>query len=177
LKNFWQQVLQLPYKSNSQDNPHHERQVRDLLDKFRYEYVYQSNGSQKSPDFRVTTPSGKTVDIECKSSQHTYPVFNGGLPQEGVVYIFSSKRYNETTIFFGGDVVPVKKRQLYSDLIKEINSVLKIFQSDKEWQDDERGFDFYIRNMFVQTGTGRKKDYFKHTKRQFCESNVLNHNW
>jgi hypothetical protein len=176
LKNFWQQVLQLPYKSNSQDNPHHERQVRDLLEKFGYEYVYQPNGSQLPPDLRVILPSGKTVDIECKSSKQTYPTFNGSLPQEGGVYIFSSKRYNKTTIFFGDDIVTVEKRQLFLDLIEEVNSVKKIFQSDKEWQDDERGFDFYIRNMFVQTGKS-KKDYFKHPKRQFCESNVLNHNW
>jgi hypothetical protein len=176
VKNFWQEVLLLPYKSNSQDNSFHEQQVMALLDKFGYEYVWQPNGPQNSPDFRVTLPSGKTVDIECKSSKQTFPTFNGGLPKEGVVYIFSSKRYNETTIFFADDVVSVKKRQLYSKLVEELNSVLKIYQSDKEWQEDNRGFDFYIRNMYVQTGTG-KKDYFKHIKRQFCESNVLNHNW
>ena len=176
MKEFWQEVLQLPYKSNTQDNSHHERQVKNLLDRFGYEYVWQPNGSQNSPDFRVTLPSKKVVDIECKSSKSPYPTFNGGLPKKGVVYIFSSKRYNQTTIFFAEDVVSDRKRQLFSKLVEELNSLLKVYQSDEEWQDDDRGFDFYIRNMYVQNGVG-KKDYFKHTKRELCESNVLNYDW
>lgn len=176
MKQFWQEVLQLPYKSNSQDNPLHEQQVRKLLDKHGYSYVWQPNGPQQSPDFRVTLQNGRVVDIECKSSKNTYPTYNGGLPKKGVIYIFSSKRYNETTIFFADDVVSDKKRELYANLVEELNSVLKLYQVEEEWQQDDRGFDFYIRNMFTQSGAG-KKDYFKHTKRQLCESNVLNFDW
>ncbi len=176
MKQFWQEVLRLPYKSNSQDNPLHEQQVRELLDKHGFNYVWQPNGPQQSPDFRVTLPNGRVVDIECKSSQNTYPTYNGGLPRKGVIYIFSSKRYNETTIFFADDVVSDKKRELYSSLVEELNSVLKVYQLEEEWQQDDRGFDFYIRNMYTQTGAG-KKDYFKHSNRQQCESNVLNFNW
>ena len=43
---FWADVLNLPYKSNSQDNPLHEQQVRDLLEKHNLTYVYQPNGIQ-----------------------------------------------------------------------------------------------------------------------------------
>lgn len=176
MKKFWEEVLLLPYKTNSQDNPLHEKQVEKLLIKHGFRYIYQPNGSQASPDFRVFLNSGKTVDIECKSSKQTYPTYNGGLPKEGVVYIFSSKRYNVTTIFFADDVVSIKKRQQFSNLVEELNSVLKLYQMDEEWKKDSRGFDFYIRNMYVQNGAG-KKDYFKHEERQLCESNVLNHNW
>jgi len=176
MKAFWEEVLLLPFKTNSQDNPLHEKQVMDLLDKFGYNYVWQPNGPQNSPDFRVTLDNGKTVDIECKSSKQAYPTYNGGLPKEGVVYIFSSKKYNETTIYFADDVVSPKKRQQFANLVEELNAVLKLHQMDEEWQEDSRGFDFYIRNMYVQNGTG-KKDYFKHSERQLCESNVLNHNW
>ena len=176
MKKFWQEVLLLPYKSNSQDNPLHEKQVMALLDKFGYKYVWQPNGPQNSPDFRVTLESGKTVDIECKSSKQTFPTYNGGLPKEGVVYIFSSNKYNETTIFFADDVVSTKKRKLFVALEEELNSLLKIHQLDEDWQDDSRGFDYYIRNMYVQSGKG-KKDYFKHPERSTCESNVLNHDW
>jgi len=176
MKQFWQEVLQLPYKSNSQDNPLHEQQVRELLDEHGLDYVWQPNGPQNSPDFRVTLPNGKVVDIECKSSKQTYPTYNGGLPKEGVIYIFSSKKYNETTIFFADDVVSLKKRQQFAKLVEELNAVLKLHQMNEEWQQDDRGFDFYIRNMYVQNGTG-KKDYFKHSNRKQCESNVLNHNW
>ena len=177
MKKFWQEVLLLPYKSNSQDNPLHEKQVMALLDKFGYKYVWQPNGSQKSPDFRVTLESGRIVDIECKSSKQHYPTYNGGLPKEGVVYIFSSKKYNETTIFFADDVVSSKKRKLFVALEEELNSLLKIHQLDEDWQDDSRGFDYYIRNMYTQSGGKQKTDYFTHASRHLCESNVLNHNW
>ena len=175
MKQFFEEVLGLPYKSNSQDNPLHEQQVEDLLIKHNLKYVAQPNGIQASPDFRVTLDDGKTIDIECKSSKQTYPTYNGGLPKKGVVYIFSSKRYNETTVFFADDIVTDKKRNQLSNLVEELNTVLKSHQQDPDWQ-DERGFDFYIRNMYVQNGAGNK-DYFKHNDRQFCEQNVLNHNW
>lgn len=175
INQFWYEVLRLPYKSNSQDNPLHENQVEDLLIKYGFNYIPQPNGIQASPDFRVTFPTGKTVDIECKSSKQTYPTYNGGLPKEGVVYIFSSKRYDKTTVFFADDIVTKKKRTQLSTLVEELNSVLKSHQQDPDWQDD-RGFDFYIRNMYVQNGAG-KKDYFRHSDRQRCENNVLNHTW
>ena len=175
MKQFFEEVLGLPYKSNSQDNPLHENQVEDLLIKYGFNYESQPNGIQASPDFRVTLPTGKSVDIECKSSKQTYPTYNGGLPKEGVVYIFSSKRYDKTTVFFADDIVTKKKRTQLSTLVEELNSVLKSHQQDSDWQDD-RGFDFYIRNMYVQNGAG-KKDYFRHSDRQRCENNVLNHTW
>ena len=176
MKQFFQDVLTLGYKSNSQDNPLHEQQVEDLLIKHNIDYVAQPNGIQNSPDFRVTLPTGKTVDLECKSSKQTFPTYNGGLPKKGVVYIFSSAKYDETTVFFADDVVSDKKRELYANLTEELNSVLKLYQSEDGWQEDSRGFDFYIRNMYTQSGAG-KKDYFKHSERQTCESNVLNHCW
>jgi hypothetical protein len=176
MKKFWQEVLTLPYKSNSQDNPLHEQQVKALLDHFGYQYEYQPNGSQASPDFRVTLANGRVVDIECKSSKQSYPTYNGGLPKEGVVYIFGSNKYNETTIFFAEDIITERKRELYTQLVEDLNAVLKTYQLDEEWQDDERGFDFYIRNMYTQSGKG-KKDYFTHADRTNCEQNVLNYNW
>ena len=174
MKQFFQEVLGLPYKSNSQDNPLHENQVEDLLIKHNLKYVAQPNGIQASPDFRVTLDNGKTVDIECKSSQQTYPTYNGGLPKKGVIYIFSSKRYDETTIFFAEDVVFDDTRQWLEETIDAVQETLN--QRRKVKPEDSRGLDYYVRNMFVQSGAG-KKDYFKHNDRQFCEQNVLNHNW
>ena len=172
---FWKEVLLLPYQPNSQDNPLHELQVMALLQKYRFEFEYQPNGDQQSPDFRVTLDDGKTVDIECKSSKQPYPTYNGGLPKKGVVYIFSSRRYNETTVYFAEDIVSDKKREQFSDLIEELDVVLKRHQSNPDWE-DPRGLDFYIRNMYVQNGAG-KKDYFKHQDREKCEQRVLNYQW
>ena len=176
MRNFWYEVLGLPYKSNSQDNPLHEEQVESLLKKHDLKYIAQPNGIQASPDFRVFLPTGKTVDIECKSSKNTYPTYNGGLPKKGVVYVFSSKRYDETTVFFAEDVVSDIKRELYRELVSQLNEVLIEYQENPIWKDDDRGFDFYIRNMYTQSGAG-KKDYFSHSDRERCEQNVLNHQW
>ena len=174
MQRFFKEVLELPYKSNSQDNPLHENQVEDLLIKHNLKYVAQPNGIQASPDFRVTLDNGKTVDIECKSSQQTYPTYNGGLPKRGVIYIFSSKRYNETTIFFAEDVVFDDTGQWLEETIDAVQETLD--QRRKVKPEDSRGLDYYVRNMFVQSGAG-KKDYFKHNDRQLCEQNVLNHQW
>jgi hypothetical protein len=174
VQQFWQEVLLLPYKSNSQDNPHHENQVRDLIQKYGYQFEHQPNGPQQSPDFRVTLPSGRVVDIECKSSKQAYPTYNGGLPKEDVIYIFSSMKYDETTVFFADDVVKKSKRELFACLIEELRAVLDKYRAMPEWQDDDRGFDFYIRNMFIQSGGWTRTNYFKHKNRQLCEQNVLN---
>ena len=177
MKNFFQDVLRLPFKTNSQDNPLHEQQVEELLIKHGIKYEAQPNGIQNSPDFRVYLDNDKTVDIECKSSKQAYPTYNGGLPHKGSVYIFSSAKYNETTLFFADDVVSEKKRAQYERLVEDLNAVVKTYQLDEEWQEDDRGFDFYMRAMYTQSGGKDKKDYFTHAQRNRCESNVLNHNW
>ena len=174
LNQFFADCLNLPYKGNSQDNPEHENQVAELLEKYNLKYEFQPNGIQNSPDFRVHH-EGKTYDVECKSSKQAFPTYNGGLPKKGVIYIFSSKKYNETTIFFADDVVSEKKREMYSKLTEELNTILKMYQMDDEWKEDERGFDFYIRNMYTQSGGKDKTDYFTHSSRNQCEQNVINY--
>jgi hypothetical protein len=174
LNQFFLDCLDLKYFGNSQDNSVHEHEVSKLLVKHGLKYEYQPNGIQNSPDFRVHY-NGKTYDIECKSSKQAYPTYNGGLPKEGVIYVFSSKKYNETTVFFADDVVSKEKRELYNKLIAELNVTLKQYQALNEWKEDERGFDFYIRNMFTQSGGKDKTDYFTHTRRGYCEDRVVNY--
>lgn len=176
MKQFFEDVMKLPYKSNSQDNPAHEKQVEELLLKHCLEYKSQPNGTQNSPDFRVMY-NGKDYDIECKSSKGHFPVFNGGLPKRGVIYIFSSAKYDSTTIFFAEDVVSDTKRELYSRVEAALNEVLSRYQNLESWKDDDRGFDFYIRNMYIQKGGASKVNYFTHTNRRFCEQRILNHTW
>jgi hypothetical protein len=52
---------------------------------------------------------------------------------------------------------------------------LKQYQALNEWKEDERGFDFYIRNMFTQSGGKDKTDYFTHSRRGYCEDRVVNY--
>ena len=68
IKEFFEDVLKLPYKPNFLDNPKHEYQVRDLLIEHGFtlvlkddidngyipkhgDFVSQPNGTQNSPDF------------------------------------------------------------------------------------------------------------------------------
>lgn len=173
MNDFFRDCLKLPWKSNSQDNPEHENQVEELLIKHNIKYVAQPNGTQNSPDF-YAYHEGKRYSIECKSSKGHYPTYNGGLPKPESIYIFSSKKYNQTTLYFADDVVTKRKRELFSCLIEEINDVLKKYQDLPEWKDDDRGFNFYIRNMFTQSGGWTRTDYFKHKDRTLCEERVLN---
>ena len=172
LVDFFEDCLRLPYKSNSQDNPEHEDQVEELLKKHGLNYVGQPNGIQQSPDFRIFYES-REIDIECKSSKKTFPMYNSGLPKRGVIYVFSSMKYNQTTIYFADDVVSDKKRELYEELTTEYNQILRKFQALDEWN-DSRGFDFYMRAMYTQSGGSHKTDYFVHSEKKQCEQNVLN---
>jgi hypothetical protein len=56
--------------------------------------------------------------------------------------------------------------------IDEIAFIQK-YQNDPAWN-DSRGFDYYPRAMYTQSGNCDKTDYFKHTDRVKCEQNVLN---
>jgi len=137
------------------------------------EYISQPTGKNDSPDF-IVKYMGKLYFIECKSSKTTHPTYNGGLPKEEYIYIFTSKVTNRTTIFYGKDVVSLEKRELYLELLVELNEILHKYQNMPEWEDDSRGFDYYIRNMYTQSGGFEKTNYFTHKQRLICEQNVLN---
>jgi len=175
MREFFEDVLKLPYKGNSQDNPEHENQVEELLIKYGLEYVAQPNGKQNSPDFHAYY-NGAMISLECKSSQETFPTYNGGLPKKGVIYIFSSAKYNETTTYFADDVVSDADREWLDETVVRLGEVLIEQQKIKPDDKFNRGFDFYIRNMYTQAGRG-KKDYFMHEDRERCEQNVLNTAW
>jgi len=172
MNDFFAECLTLPYKPNSQDNPEHENQVEALLQKHGLEYVPQPNGIQNSPDFYVYHNDVR-YSIECKSNKGTFPVYNGGLPKPDVIYIFSSAKYNETTVFNANDVVTPSKRKLYDALLSKYEEVLTEMRQLPEWSDDTRGFDFYMRAMYTQSGGGVKTNYFTHQDRAMCEKNVL----
>ena len=172
MNNFFADCLKLPYKSNTQTNPEHENQVEDLLIKHKLSYISQPNGPQQSPDFYVFY-NDKKYSIECKSSKGTCPTYNGGLPKPDSIYIFSSAKYNKTTIYNANDVVSDQMRTLYEELLTEYSSVLEKYKNLPEWQDDPRGFDFYMRAMYTQKGGKLKTDYFEHKDRARCENNVL----
>lgn len=171
MNEFFKDCLELPFATNSQDNPNHENQVEDLLKKHGLDYTAQPNGIQKSPDFMVHY-NGNDYPIECKSSKQAYPTYNGGLPKHGAIYIFSSKKYNATTVYRAEDVVIDDTREWLEGTIDALQETLD--QRRKIKPEDSRGLDFYIRNMFIQMGGADKTNYFLHEDRARCESNVIN---
>lgn len=189
LKKALEEMLKMPYETNSTGCSKHEHLVETYLNieggfqkisvkKFKKdglqpgEYVHQPYGSQRHPDF-IVKEVNREFNIECKTSkEQAFPVYNGGIPKEDTIYVFSSGKYNKTTIFLGRDVLLQEKRNLYKEMIEKLDNVLREYQGKPEWQ-DERGFDFYIRNMFTQSGGYEKTDYFKHKDRLKCEQGAL----
>jgi hypothetical protein len=135
------------------------------------EYISQPCGTQDSPDF-IVKYDNKIYFIECKSSKGDKPTYNGGLPKKQYIYIFTSKKYNSTTIFRGEDILCESKRFLLEQLRAEEVALVQKYQNNKSWK-DSRGFDYYPRAMYTQSGGWNKTDYFKHNDRKMCEQNVL----
>ena len=175
MNEFLKDCLSLPYKSNSLQNPEHENQVEELLIKHGLEYVAQPNGSQNFPDFHVVDDvSGKIYSIECKSSKDPKPIYNGGRPHENAIYVFSSAKYNETTIFNGSHILSEEMRNSYDEYLKEQEELLNKYKDLELWKENSRGFGFYNRAMYIQSGGKVKTDYFIHQDRYMCEQNVIN---
>jgi hypothetical protein len=138
-------------------------------------FLSQPCGSQNFPDFLVCDFSGKFVIIEAKSCNTTItPSWNGGLPKKDSIYIFSTGKYNKTTVFLGQDVIT----QEQSDALEKVDKILKKLSKDdmteiKTLDVYNRGFDHYVRSKYYQSGGFDKVDYFKHKDRETCEQNVL----
>ena len=158
-------VLELPYKSNSQQDPQHEKQVEDLLIEYNINYVAQPNGSQSFPDFHLVDYN---LDLECKSSKGTKPMWNRGVPKPGALYIFSSKRLSRTTFFWGHDVCPP---QTYKRLVEADRNYHEMINQYND-ENDGDGWINYPRLAFDNRGPN-SPDYWKESHIM----NVLNHNW
>ena len=170
--------------SNQEGKPEHEETIfLYLLDEGFVEannvddlqpgqFVYQPNGSQRAPDFLVNN-KGNLEKIEAKTTKGVCPKYNSGLPKEDTIYVFSSGKYNKTTVFYGDKVVSDKKRKLFDELHNEINKLINSYESKPEWQDN-RGFCLYHRKDYQQQGGQKYVDYFKHSERHWCEQNVIN---
>lgn len=138
-------------------------------------YVSQPCGTNNSPDFIVNS-NNKLYFIECKSAEGYKPVYNSGLPKRGYIYIFCSKKANETTVYMGEDIVSDAQRALLQEyeekqasLTRELNEGLRKLDSL------QRGVDFYLRPMYNQSGGKERTNYFTHQNRNSSEEKVLNY--
>ena len=130
-------------------------------------FISQPCGTHNSPDFIVKTDN-KLFFLECKSVKGSAPMYNSGVPKKQYIYVLCSQKYNATTIYMGGDVLPTCEEQLIQKHIaearqrdEELNKLLK----------NHYGISYYTRPMIQHKGNNQ--NYFTHSKRPTFENNVL----
>ena len=200
LHTFFENALKMEFSSGGYQKSNHEKAIEKLLRKNGFkksalkkiskkqrdkalaggdipllkegEYIAQPTGKNDSPDF-IVRYKGKLHFIECKSSQEPHPTYNGGRPKEEYIYIFTSGKINQTTIYYGKDVLNNQVRDLYDELLRKNEENYKWFKSQLGLVDNDRGFDYYERHMYTQSGGAEFTNYFTHKDRKICEENVL----
>lgn len=94
-------------------------------------YIYQPNGTQQSPDFRVfyakTCVSIWSLDVDMKQSNTGTIVLNDGWFNTGVVYILSYKidKKDNVVVGLGQDIPSKEEEELFQRMLKikrELNS-------------------------------------------------------
>jgi hypothetical protein len=144
-------------------------------------YISQPCGTHNNPDFIVKS-EGKLFFLECKSATDgATPVYNSSYALSGYIYIFSSKKYNKTTVFLGEDIVTPEAAKLYDDRQREhklIDDKHDLIAAKSGADKNKRGNGYYNREMYNQFSkvNGVKTyevDYFKHDDCVRCEERVL----
>jgi hypothetical protein len=148
-------------RDNWLDNP-------DSCDMDEGTFIFQPCGQNDSPDFIVKL-HGKAYFIECKSVKGSTkaPMYNSGVPKAGYIYVFTSERYNETTIYFGEDVCPAEDYENFQKLIQEHRRLDEEYNSKFT---NRFGIRHYTRPMVTHIGG---TDYFRNPHRRKIEKGVL----
>lgn len=139
-------------------------------------FILQPAGSQGFPDILVKDFGDRFVAIECKSGQSGLcPMWNDNLPKPDAIYVLSSGRLDETTVFMGQDVMTKDLLASQQAMIKEMSKIVDKYRLiNKELDQFSRGWDTKFRPQNFQGGGNIKTNYFTHSDRKMCEENVLN---
>lgn len=198
--NFMTDVLNMSYFEGTYSDSKHEIEIQNLLEKNSFsrkdtslkikdrdfalktgnlsslndlEYIYQPCGHNNNPDF-IVKYNNKVYFIDAKTTMKVgCPTYNSALPKDEYIYIFSSKKYSQTTIFYGRHIVTTEMRKVYDSLSK-IYELEKMLVSELEALGDKNplGLSYYVRDMYSHRG--HKTNYFTHEKRKDFEQDVLN---
>lgn len=135
-------------------------------------YISQPCGTHNSPDFIVKDFDGKVYFLECKSvNKSGTPMYNSGIPTAEYIYILTSKKHNQTTVYFGKDVVNVKVGEALEKHIKEARRRDEELNKILSDLGNSHGISYYTRPMIQHKGSG--KDYFMNPRRRLLEQRVL----
>jgi hypothetical protein len=122
--------------------------VNELVGKFIF--IEQPFGSQNSPDF-IVCMSGFILWIECKSGKNKI-TWNSGYPRKEILYVFSCKKKNTTTVFLGSLTELWEKNPNFDERYDNFDRKKKE-SSKKEFSDEfqTENFSFYPRRMLIDT--------------------------
>lgn len=196
LTNIFEDILKLEYMQNDRAKSgqytfNHEKIIKNILLQYNLklktvkvpfkhiddndyikniinseEFIYQPAGTQHPPDF-IINYKNHIIRLGCKSNRSGTPTWNDNYPKESYIYIFTSKKYNATTFFFGEDVI---SPDVKAKLIEAKAKMMELRELFKDI-DSNRGFRAIFRFKVEQYG--KNKDYFKHKDRSKLEARVL----
>jgi len=129
-------------------------------------FIEQPFGSQKTPDFIICV-AGFILWIECKSGKKL--VWNTGYPKKDVLVVFSSKKTDKTTLFFGQLTELYNKSSNFEELYEKLDKKLKKICKDEFAELFEtENFSLYHRRMLTDNtkyeNSKIREDFFTRTK-------------
>ncbi len=116
----------------------------------RKHYVERPFGSQRYPDFLVLD-GARVVLIEVKFSRKKqgHPMWNGGLPRQGGLYVFGAYGRQDVTFFLGRDVVSSEEARQLHNFFEKLTELQDAFNA-KSMTGQRYGFTAYSRKAFDQ---------------------------
>jgi len=140
-------------------------------------FIEQPCGKNSSPDFIICTIVNnhkQIIPLEAKSAESYCPLYNSGGIKDKYIYVFSSKKFNKTTFYFGEDIITEKQQEIINQLkLDQKKLELEANNKLKEFDNNNRGISYYTRPMIGQSGKSDKTNYFTHINRKICEDKVL----
>jgi hypothetical protein len=132
-------------------------------------FIPQPCGTHDSPDF-IVKKAGKLYFIECKSAKGGTPMYNSGVPKAQYIYVLCSKKHDETTVYWGRDVLESEHEKAFHQHIAEARRRDQDF--NKRFANDH-GISYYTRPMIQHKGSKEIQDYFLNPQRKDLEQRVL----
>ena len=138
-------------------------------------FILQPANSQAYPDILVYDFTHRYLALECKSGKGVgAPMWNDSLPYQDGIYIYTSQKAQQTTVFLGKDVINPLIYAAQANFWKDVGLLIKQYRAIINPLDrDLRGWDIKARPQNFQSGGKAKTNYFTHEDRAMCESNVL----
>ena len=111
-------------------------------------FIEQPFGSQMCPDFIVCV-DGFIMWIECKSGSGII-TWNTGSPKTNILFVFSCKKMNTTTLFFGQHHKIIQNNPEFEKKYELFDKELKKIATEKfnNLFGDNNNSSFYMRRMF-----------------------------